>query len=309
MSFDLAVLPADTALQAPFDELLKKIPCLLLSGRQEEALQNAVRQFPPERFIDYLIVSDNPDDYARALRVLTIAGEYARLKAHVETLSQSKASTDEKLRRVYAEIKGVGHALSDGVIKELEKRVALEARYLRFQKLKQKFEDILRKLYAANDVSNLLDTVPEIKELVQAGGISLYILEDNTQLGQVPQAAGLGRRLSHPRRFHPAHRPSPLPGFRLERRPDRRGDRLRRRRPTILVFPSGTGSTCAPRSEASSRLPLKSGTEIIGLIEVYNKTGRRPVGFRHRGPADPPRTVRAHLPRHDASSTSSSTTP
>ncbi len=277
MSFDLAVLPADTALQAPFDELLKKIPCLLLSGRQEEALQNAVRQFPPERFIDYLIVSDHPDDYARALRVLTIAGEYARLKAHVETLSQSKASTDEKLRRVYAEIKGVGHALSDGVIKELEKRVALEARYLRFQKLKQKFEDILRKLYAANDVSNLLDTVPEIKEIVRAGGISIYILEDNANLGAfLKPLVWDDAYLTH-------------------------SDFTRH----IALLPSSdfasnvarTGAEIAlddvaddPRFSVRYRehlraplrslvaLPLKSGTEIIGVIEVYNKTGD-PSGF------------------------------
>ena len=49
----------------------------------------------------------------------------------------------------------------------------------RIQKLNRQFEDILRKLYAATDVKNLLDTIPDIKEIVRAGSISLYLIEDS----------------------------------------------------------------------------------------------------------------------------------
>ena len=275
--FDLAVVEADASLRAPLAELLQKIPCLLLSGRQEKELQDAVRRFPPERFVDYLVVSEKPEDLARARRVLTIAGEYARLKADVETLSQSKASTDEKLRRVYAEIKGVGHALSKGVVKELERRVALEARYLRFQKLKQKFEDILRKLYAANDVSNLLDIVPEIKEIVRAGSISIYILEDNANLGMfLKPLVWDDAYLTHSDfTRHVALLPSSDFASNVARTgtevalEDVEGDpRLSVRYREHLRAPLRS-LLC---------LPLKSEHEIIGVIEVYNKTGE-PAGF------------------------------
>jgi diguanylate cyclase (GGDEF)-like protein len=52
------------------------------------------------------------------------------------------------------------------------------------KKEKQKIEDTLKKLYIANDVSSLLDIVYDIKDIVNARGISFYILDENDTLGK-----------------------------------------------------------------------------------------------------------------------------
>jgi diguanylate cyclase (GGDEF)-like protein len=182
--FDLVVVDSDLAGQSAMKNSLLKAPSLVLTGRHEEKLKEAIRQWPSDHFVDYILISSRPVDINRCQRVLQTALEYTRLKADVESLTNSKASTAQKLKKVYSEFKEIGAALSDGLVKEFEKRIAVEARYIRFQKLKEKLENILRKLYAANDVNNLLDIVYDIKELVRAGGISIYLLEENDTLGK-----------------------------------------------------------------------------------------------------------------------------
>jgi len=276
-SFDLAFVEVDATGHPALFEHLEKIPCLILCGRQEDLLKNAIRLFPPDRFVDYLVISDRPEDLSRTQRILTIAQEYARLKTDVETLSQSKASTDTKLRRVYAEIKSVGSALSDGLVKELEKRVALEARYLRFQKLKQKFEDILRKLYAANDVSNLLDTIPDIKEIVHADSISIYILEDNDNLGLFLKPLVWDNAYLTHSDF--TRYVALLPSLDFASNAARTGLE-------ICLDDVSSDPRLSGRYREQLRVPLKSilciplkyGSEVIGVIEVYNKIGDQP-GF------------------------------
>jgi hypothetical protein len=182
-SFDLAIVELESAGRSPLAESLSSVTCLFLAGDREDLLRDAVRKYPVGRFVDYLLLTGSPSERLRAEHVLNTAQEYARLKKDVESLAKSKASTEEALRNVYAEIKSISSALSQGLVKELEKRVALEARYIRVQRLNRQFEDILRKLYAATDVNNLLDTIPDIKEIVRAGSISLYLLEDSDTLG------------------------------------------------------------------------------------------------------------------------------
>jgi diguanylate cyclase (GGDEF)-like protein len=102
-----------------------------------------------------------------------MAAEHARLR-------QERG----KFRDVLSEIQQIKGSISSGIVQELEKRLALQVRYLWFQRRKQKIEDILRKIYIANDVSSLLDTVSDIKELVQASGLTFYVLDENETLGK-----------------------------------------------------------------------------------------------------------------------------
>ncbi len=184
MSFTTILIDAELADDRALKEMLNQAPSLILTGREEEALKETARHWPADRFVDYLVISPRPVDITRGERILKIAQDYARLKSDVENLTLSKESMEQKMRRLYGQIKEIGSALSEGFVKQLEKRVALEARYIRFQKLKEKFENILRKLYAANDVNNLLDIVFDIKDLVRASGISLYVLEESETMGK-----------------------------------------------------------------------------------------------------------------------------
>jgi diguanylate cyclase (GGDEF)-like protein len=183
-SFAMVLIESEEAENPVLRPLLLAQPAVFLAGRLEERLKEAVRGWPADAYVDYILLSSRPVDLTRTHRLIKQAHDLAGLKTDVASLSGAKASAEGRLKHVYSEIKSLGSAISEGLLKELEKRSALEARFARSQKLKQRFEDILRKLYAANDVSNLLDVVIDIKDLIGAGGVSLYLIEENEALGR-----------------------------------------------------------------------------------------------------------------------------
>ncbi len=156
---------------------------LLLTGDNEAAAREIVKGWPPDFYIDFAPVPSTDQDKERFLRAVKKAAEHSRLKHELESLSGQKLSP-EKIKEVYSEIKEIKNFINDNVVKELERHIALQVRYLWFQRRKQKIENILRKIYIADDVSSLLDTVSDIKELVQASGITFYILDENETLGK-----------------------------------------------------------------------------------------------------------------------------
>lgn len=146
---------------------------VLLTGPDEKAAREAIVSWPAEFFLDYVPRPQTEADRDRFLRSLKRAAEHARLKQE-----------ETRIRDVYSEVREIKGFINNNIIQELEKRVALQVRYLWFQRRKQKIEDILRKIYVANDVSSLLDTVSDIKDLVQASGITFYVLDENETLGK-----------------------------------------------------------------------------------------------------------------------------
>ncbi len=164
-------------------ESLSPKTSLLITGESEAAAREIIKGWPADYFIDFAPVPSTDQDKEGFLRAVKIAAEYSRLKYELERIASQKLS-EEKIKEVYSEIKEIKNFINDNVVKELERRVALQVRYLWSQRRKQKIEDILRKIYIANDVSSLLDTVTDIKELVQASGITFYILDENETLGK-----------------------------------------------------------------------------------------------------------------------------
>ncbi len=270
-SFSLIMVDADLAGDPALKASLLASPCLILTGSSEDKLKEAIRRWPLDRFVDYILISGNPADFTRCQRTLTIAQEYTRLKSDVESLAYSKESAEDKLRKASTAIKEISNRLSESLVKELEKRIALKAQYIRFQKLKQKFEDTLRKLYAANDVHNLLDIVYDIKELVHAGSISLYIREENETLGKYlkplvwddtfPSHADFSK---HVALFHAPDFASFLlrTGKELNISEVAQDGRFSSRYQNYLRVPL-QNILCSP---------LKDDEEVIGLLEVYNKS-------------------------------------
>lgn len=157
---------------------------VLLTGPDEDALAKAADEWPPGVDVDICPTSpDSPREKA-FLRSLGRLVTCARLKAETEELRRSLGHQEAKVRDVLAEIRDIKGLLNSGFLREAEKRIAIEARYVWFQKERQRIETLLRKIYAADDVSALLDVVPEIRDIVQAESVTVYILEENDIIGR-----------------------------------------------------------------------------------------------------------------------------
>jgi hypothetical protein len=156
-----------------FKDVLSPDTSVLLVGPDEKAARELIGGWPAGFFIDYVPPPKTESDRGRFRHTLAMAAEHARLRQE-----------SGKIRDALSEIQQIKGSINSGIVQELEKRLALQVRYLWFQRRKQKIEDILRKIYIANDVSSLLDTVSDIKELVQASGLTFYVLDENETLGK-----------------------------------------------------------------------------------------------------------------------------
>jgi len=277
--FGILIADAKSATPDRHPAFLKPI-CLILTGRREDELKEAIRLWPADHFVDYLVISGHSGDAARNDRVLATADAHVRVTEALASLQSSKASVELRLTKASAEIKEIGSALSEGLARELQKRIALEERYLRFRDQKQRFEDILRKLYAANDVGNLLDIVIEIQDLIRAESISLYIQEENETLGKyLKPLVWDDSFLTHP---DFARYVAPLAAADFAAFVVRTGQE-------INVENAGRDPRLALRYREYLRnplrnliaAPLRQENEVVGLVEAINKTGAdgRPAAF------------------------------
>lgn len=268
--FEIVFADADLALDPALRSHLPLVPCVILTGRKETLLKESIRAWPFEHFVDYIVISAEPSELMRARRVVRTAWEYSRLKSAVSELTKSKDIAENRLRQISEEIKGLGSALTADIAQELEKRISVELRYRRFQRLKDGIEDTLRRLYSADDVNNLLDTVFDIKGLIEAAGISLYLAEENEKFGRylkplvwddaIPQHADRNTNFA------------PIDAADFASFVARTGCELRIDRPE-------EDERFSERYREQMRIPLRgilaapltNGGAVIGVIEVYNK--------------------------------------
>jgi diguanylate cyclase (GGDEF)-like protein len=283
-TYDLVITDVDQALDPSLRSHLPLAPCVILTGRRETRLKEAIRNWPSEQFVDYIQISGEAGDIVRARRIVATAWEYGRLKSTVAELKASNEVTENRLRQISEEIKGLGSSLTTNIVKELEKRIAVELRYRRFQRMKEGIEDTLRRLYSADDVSNLLDIVYNIKDLLQAEGISLYLSEEKERFGKIqkpliwddsiPENFTVNRNIALDDAADFASFVGRAGGELNVARPEE-DERYSSRYRELLRKPL-RGLMAAP---------LTHGGNIIGLIEVYNKldASGRPAEF---GPED-----------------------
>ncbi len=181
---EVAVIEAGLAGYASLRDILRPDTAVILTGPDEEALRAAAQDWPPEFSVDILVADPSPARDRYFVRALERALENARLRAEAEDLRRSLAEQDAKVRDVYAEIQEIKGLVNANFIMEMEKRLAIETKYVWFQKERQRVESILRKIYAADDVSSLLDIVPDIRDVVKASSASVYIIEQTEALGR-----------------------------------------------------------------------------------------------------------------------------
>jgi len=164
--------------------LFRATTSIVITGIERKKLDEIAKSWPMIFYVDYhpIPLEDNGNENLQ--RVLITASEHSYLKIEVEKLRQSKVGSDVKLQEAYFEIKKIKHFINNSVVKEIQKRMSVEAKYLGVKKEKLKIENTLKKLYIANDITSLLDIVYDIKDIVKARGISIYILDENETLGK-----------------------------------------------------------------------------------------------------------------------------
>jgi len=185
-SIDFNVLVVDFSLASypSLKGLLEKPTSIIITGREEKKIKEIISEWPLNRYVAYhIIILEEHDDKA-FLRALKKAAEHSMLKIEVENLINYIERTKVEIKDAYYEIKEIKNFVNESIIKELEKRLELEAKHIWFKKEKQKIEEILKNIYVANDVTSLLDTVYEIRDITRASGISIYILDEDEAIGK-----------------------------------------------------------------------------------------------------------------------------
>jgi diguanylate cyclase (GGDEF)-like protein len=180
-SIDINVLVLDHtfSLSSLIKDLLQSSTSVVLIGKERTELGKAEQEWPEGLFVNTVSLPLQEHDYPSARRIIKNAARHSLLRIEIQNLQSAVRRDKSGLKEAYNQIKELKSFINESIVKELEKRIALEAKYVWFKKEKQKIEKILKKLYIANDVTSLLDIVNDVKEITLSEGISIYILDEN----------------------------------------------------------------------------------------------------------------------------------
>ena len=254
---------------------------ILLTGADENLMSRAADEWPPGVDVDISLTSpENPRELA-FLRALGRAVEHARLKSEAVDLRRSLGLQDAKVKDVLTEIHEIKGLLNTGFLREIEKRVAIEAQYVWFRKERQRVETILRKIYGADDVNSLLDIVPDIRDIVQAESVSVYIMEENEVIGRYLKPLVWDNAFLAHSDFSKYIAPLEAQDFAAS---------VARFGHDLSAVNLSFDRRLSKRYTAFLKSPLKNllgvpimhGRKVIGVLEVYNKTAAgktNPEGF------------------------------
>jgi diguanylate cyclase (GGDEF)-like protein len=157
---------------------------VLITGADEDELSRAADAWPQVVDTDVCPTSPAAPRDRAFVRALGRIVDHARLKIEAAALRRNLGLQEVKVKDVLGEISEIKGLLNSGFLREVEKRLAIEARYVGSQKERRRFESILLRIYGADDVNSLLDIVPEIRDIVQAASVSVYIMEENDVIGR-----------------------------------------------------------------------------------------------------------------------------
>jgi diguanylate cyclase (GGDEF)-like protein len=184
LSVAVAIVEAGLLPYAAVRDILRPATAVILTGPDENALRQAAEEWPAAFYVDPFVSGPGAPRDRFFIRALERAFDHARMKAESEELRRSLSQQETKVRDVYAEIHEIKGLINANFLLEIEKRIAIETKYVWFQKERQRVEAILRKIYASDDVSSLLDILPDIRDIVRASSATVYIIEQNEVLGR-----------------------------------------------------------------------------------------------------------------------------
>ncbi len=273
----IAVLDASAAAQTAARNLFGRTTPVIITGRDDARLRSLARDWPSDRYVDTFALSFPVQDDAQFTRSVERALAHVAVRAEVASLRKALELKESKVRDVYSEIREIKNLINESFIKELEKRVAIEAKYVWFQKERQRIETALRKIYEANDVSSLLDITSDLKDIVQAAAATIYILDENDTLGRyLKPLVWDDTFLTHSEFLkyiarldaHDFAATVALQGREVNITELAFDRRLSRRYIEHLRTPL----------KSLLAVPIRHDKEVIGVVEVYNKTsGGTPV--------------------------------
>ncbi len=253
--------------------LFRSTTCVLITGMNDQALRQSVEEWPVDFYVDTIVFNPEEPSDRSIERSIERAVEHAGLKREVRDLKFAFDLQEAKVRDVYSEIQDIKGLINSNFLQEIEKRISIEAKYLWFQRERRKVENILRKIYAADDVSSLLDIVPDIRELVQAGGITVYIIEENETLGKYLKPLVWDNTFPYHSDFSAYNAPLDSQDFAAA---------VARYGQEINVADLSFDRRMSKRYVDHLKKPLKSllgipimrDKEVIGVLEAYNKIAR-----------------------------------
>jgi diguanylate cyclase (GGDEF)-like protein len=270
-SLSAAVIECGLARSPVLKDLLRPATALVLTGTDPDSLRQAAEEWPAGYYVDLFILSPGVPQDRFFSRAMERALENARQRAEAEGLRRSTAGQEAKLRDVYAEIQEIKGLINSNFLLEIEKRIAIETKYVWFQKERQRIEAILRKIYAADDVSSLLDILPDIRDVVKAASATVYIIEGNESSGRyLKPLVWDNAYLSHAE-FSRYIAPWDAPDFAATAARYGQG---------INAAELSQDRRMSKRYAEFMRTPLKNllavpimhSRKVIGVVEVYNKT-------------------------------------
>lgn len=271
--FNTAVICSRMANYSQLRGLFTPNTSIIITGSTQTELRRIARGWPNSLYVDTYLLPYFPEDNTDFTRILETALHYSSLHNEVTDLRQSQELNKMEMHDAFHQITEIKSVIEKSVVKELERRISLENKYIWIKQEKQKIEHILKKLYLANDVTSLIDVVYDIKTLVKASSISFYLLDENETLGKylkplvwddsIPSHEDLNLLLSSldPKDFAAS---TVITG-------------------KDVIYPELlSDNDLPPRYSSQLKFPLKNilsvpikhDKEVIGTIEVYNKSNQ-----------------------------------
>jgi len=266
----LLLIDESLAMYTLLKGLVRRETSIIITGDDETRLRTVLEGWPPEFYVDAFILLLSSPAEAELSRAVARALEHARLRREVRDLQSAAGLQEAKISNICSELEEVKSLISASLHQEVEKRLGVETKLEVFHRERQRVENILRRAYAANDVSSLLEVVPDIKDVVQAGSASIYIVDENESLG----------RYLKPLIWEDAFLPhNELSRHTVGLEAQDFAAWVARHGQIINHQDATNDPRNSPRYRECLKTPLRSllvvpfrrDTEIIGVMEVYNK--------------------------------------
>ncbi len=243
---------------------------VIILGREEAEVYRNLLTWPAYHHLEYVLETASQPLEPILNQILKIAINHSRIKREWTQLQQTVALNSTSAREVFREIAEIKRLINENYLRELERRISLEARYVWSQRERWKIENIVRKIYSANDVSSLLGVVPDIKDLLQAQGLTIYLIEESETLGKhLKPIIWDDTFITHPETFKYVARLE-APDFAAA---------VARHGQEVNISDLTYDKRFSLRYQHNLKTPLKSilavpiiyEEQVIGVIELYNK--------------------------------------
>lgn len=252
---------------------LSPVTSILITGENRKVVEERAKEWPLDWYVDFLPVPRNSLDATGFRRAAHTALEHAFMKIELNQQKSSLPENEEALSSAFTEIQNIKRVVQKNIVQELEKRIALQSKYIQFKEEKQKIENIIKKLHAASDITGILDIIQDARDIIKAEGISMYLLEaSESEEDYLKPLVWNNAVLAHPE--YSKHL-VPLKARDLTAIVARNGRGVNSPR---IAFESALIQRYADRLHYQMNdilcLPLKSDVKVIGVIEAYNKQVR-----------------------------------